>query len=90
MKYGVYSMRDKHVGFLEPRLDVNDDSAVRNFAITINNSPSESLIGFAPGDFDLYKFGEFDSVKGFYDLLPVPEFIICGSSLVGDGYAREM
>lgn len=87
MIYGVYSMRDKHIGFLEPRLDVNDDSAIRNFAAAINNAPRESIIAFAPGDFDLYKLGTFDSVKGSFDVC-IPEFIASGVGMVGDGYEK--
>lgn len=96
MKYGVYSMRDKQVGFTEPKLFMNDKVAVRNFAAAINNSPAGSDLGFAPGDFDLYKLGEFDTEKGIFtdsELLNpgIPEFIVSGSSVYGaKDYAKEI
>lgn len=90
MVYGVYSMRDKHVGFMEPRLDVNDQSAIRNFASALKNAPAESILGFAPVDFDLYKLGTFDTEKGMYNCFGVPEFLISGSSVVGGSYEKEI
>ena len=96
MKYGVYSMRDKHVGFTEPRLFMNDKVAVRNFAAAVNNSPVGSDLGFAPGDFDLYKLGEFDSESGLFsdkELINagIPEFIVSGSSVFGaKDYEKEI
>lgn len=89
MKYIVVSMRDKHTGFMAPQLDVNDQSAVRNFANTMQNAPAESIIGFAPADFDLYKLGTFDSEKGMFDT-GIPEFLANGASVIGGkDYARE-
>lgn len=90
MKYGVYSMRDKHVGFTEPRLFMNDKVAVRNFAAAVNNSPAGSDLGFAPGDFDLYKIGDFESDSGAFNT-GIPEFIISGSSVFGaKDYEKEI
>lgn len=90
MKYGIYSMRDKHVGFTEPRIFMNDKVAVRNFAAAVNNSPAGSDLGFAPGDFDLYKLGEFDMDTGMFNT-GVPEFIVSGSSVYGaKDYEKEI
>lgn len=89
MKIGVYAIRDKHTGFLEPRLSVNDNVAIRGFANAINNSPVGSDLGFAPGDFDFYKLGEFDTDTGMYDC-HIPEFIVSGSSMIGvKNYEKE-
>ena len=82
MKVGVFSIRDKHSGFLEPRLNMNDSLAIRAFAIAVNNAPVGADLGYAPGDFDLYKLGEFDTETGMFDS-KIPEFIVSGSSLVG-------
>lgn len=90
MKYVICSMRDKHVGFTEPRLFVNEKVAIRGFANSINNSPVGSDLGFAPGDFDLYKLGEFDSDTGMYDT-HIPEFIVSGISVFGvKDYEKEI
>lgn len=90
MKIGVFAIRDKHTGFLEPKLNINEQVAIRGFATAINNSPVGSEIGFAPGDFDLYKLGEFDSDTGMYDT-HIPEFVVSGSSVVGvKSYEKEV
>lgn len=62
MKYPVYSYRDAKVGFGQPIVDSNDLSAKRGFAYAINNSVG--VMGFQPGDFDLYHIGTFDSETG--------------------------
>lgn len=59
MIYGVYSMFDSKTGFLTPTVDINDDSAIRNFAHAVSNSDG-ILYSFAQ-DFQLYKIGTFDS-----------------------------
>lgn len=83
MKYGIYVVRDAKSEFMSPTYDLNDESAIRNFAYAINNSGS--IMGFAPSDFDLYKIGYFDAQKGLFDLSdhPVPEFIVSGASVFG-------
>lgn len=90
MKYGIYAIRDKHVGFMEPRLSINDKVAIRGFANTINNSPVGSDIGFAPGDFDFYKLGEFDTETALFDT-SIPVFLVSGSSVYGaKEYEKEI
>lgn len=89
MKYGVYAIRDKHVGFMEPRCNINDQVAIRGFANAINNSPVGSDLGFAPGDFDFYKLGVFDADTGMFEC-GIPEFLVSGSSVVGvKSYEKE-
>lgn len=79
MKYSVYAVRDKKIGFLQPMLDANDQSAMRNFAYGINNS--DQISNFAPKDFDLYKIGEFDSDTGKINPIEVLELICEGESV---------
>lgn len=62
MKYGVYSMFDAKTGFLTPTVDINDDSAIRNFAHSIANS--EGILYSFSQDFQLYRLGEFDTDTG--------------------------
>lgn len=83
MILGCYVVRDHKVEFLTPTFDVNDESAIRNFAYAINNG--NGLMGFAAADFDLFKIGTFDSKKGFLDKseFPVPLLICSGSSILG-------
>lgn len=80
MKYPIYSIKDNKVGFMMPQADQNDASAIRGFSFAINNS--DSIMGFSPNDYDLYKIGEFDSDKGKL-ITQVPDLIVSGSSLVG-------
>lgn len=57
----IYSIRDRHTGFMTPMADTNDNTAIRNFhyALQQNNTFHTS-----PGDFDLYCVGEFDPDTG--------------------------
>lgn len=82
MIYGVYGMRDKYTGFLQPTFDVNDQSAIRNFSMAM--SSSGGLMAFAPGDFDLYALGFFDTESGTFDCsaYPVPKLLISGVAAV--------
>lgn len=80
MNYSLYSIKDNKVGFLSLMQDVNDATAMRNFAFAINSSTG--MYSYAPGDFSLYRFGTFDTETGKFDILPVPELIVDGYSLV--------
>lgn len=65
MKYGVYAMRDVKVGFLTPSVDVNDESAIRNFTHAVVNS--DSILFSHAKDFALYRIGTYDSDVGTLD-----------------------
>lgn len=79
MTYSVYCIRDKYTGFMAPAIDMNDDSAKRNFAFAINNNPG--VMNFAPSDYDFYRIGTFDSKTG--ELRPVvPIDFICNGNEV--------
>lgn len=62
MTYGIFAIRDLRTGFMNPLVDLGDDSAMRNFAFAC--AASDSMIGFRPGDFDLYRLGSFDTESG--------------------------
>lgn len=59
MKYGLYCMFDAKTGFMSPAVEVNDESAIRNFAHTVANS--EGILYSFSQDFQLYRIGTFDS-----------------------------
>lgn len=65
MIYGVYSIRDVKTGFMSPAIEVNDDSAARNFYLAI--SKSEGIFFTFPSDFSLYHIANFDSDTGVID-----------------------
>lgn len=80
MKYNLYLYRD-HLknDFSLPMIEVNDQVMTRNFENLCKTDPSMS---FAPGDYDLFKVGTFDTESGLFET-KVPEFIVNGGSLVG-------
>lgn len=61
MNMNLYSVRDVNVGFNQPFVEVNDETAIRGFAYAVNNS---DIMGFKPQDFDLYCVGTFDTDCG--------------------------
>ena len=62
MKYGIYVIRDIKVGYMSLTLDMNDQSAMRNFEHAM--SKSDSLMNSHPHDFSLYCLGMYDSDTG--------------------------
>lgn len=81
MVYNVYAIRDvKSQRFMQPNLDMNDQTAMRGFSMAVNQ-PS-GVIGFAPKDFDLYKIGEYDDQTGRMEPLEVVELVVNGSALL--------
>lgn len=82
MKYQLYSIRDNLVAFDFPRVSVNEQAAIRDFAYGINNPDSPA--SFRPGDYDLYRIGYFDSDKGVIVPEDVPVLVVTGSSVFGD------
>lgn len=72
MKYNVYSIRDAKTGFLTPTIDINDDSAIRNFQHACTNV--DSLFFTHPADYSLIKIGEFDVETG--SIIQVPHEVL--------------
>lgn len=77
MVYFIYSMRDKHTGFVSPTFDLNDQTASRNFSMAL--SKSEGVLGFAPSDFDLYCIGTWDTDSGVITPVSLPRLVKTGS-----------
>lgn len=80
MIYNVYSVRDSKSDFHVPFVDVNDASASRSFAMTVNTPGN--LISFAPSDFALYCVGTFNSESGALVSDSLPRFVVSASSLL--------
>lgn len=80
MKYPIFSVKDNKVGFMNPQMDTNEQTAVRGFAFGINNA--DNVMNFVPSDFDLYKVGYFDTEKGTLESI-TPDLIVSGSSVYG-------
>lgn len=77
MIYGIYSMRDKHTGFVSPTFDLNDQTAARNFSMALTKS--DGILGFAPSDFDLYCLGSWDTDTGIITPAQLPSLVLSGS-----------
>ena len=78
MKYPLYSYRDNKVGFMPPQAEQNEASAVRGFSYAVNGN--SGMMNFAPGDFDLFCVGEFDSDKG--TVKAITPYLVCSGSSV--------
>lgn len=63
MIYSIYSIRDLKTGFLQPTLDINDASAIRNFEHAVLQN-EDSLFFSHPEDYSLFYLGSFDSETG--------------------------
>lgn len=81
MTYPVYSVRDLKGDFYSPRIDQNDESAIRWFSMTVNTP--ETLTNFAPADFQLFRIGTFDSEIGLISPLNLPVLLISGNEVFG-------
>lgn len=79
MIYGLYTMRDEKVGYLQVTQDVNDYTAIRNFIHAI--TAEGSLFNANKSDFKLYKLGEFDSGSGEVVLCTTIELLCDGGTL---------
>lgn len=76
MRLGVYTVRDTKVGFQTPYFDVTDDTAKRGFSFAVHQD--NSVIGFAPKDYDLYRSGYFDTDTGKIETEDFPVLIMSG------------
>lgn len=84
MKYGIYSIKDHKFQFGEPITSPDDATAKRYFAMLVNNATGTNMLNFAAADYDLFKVGTFDSENGQVDSCWPVEFIVNGSSVLGD------
>lgn len=62
MIYPICAIRDAKTQFYPPMIHENEVAAIRQFGMLINNSTGAE--NYAPGDFDMYVVGSFDSEKG--------------------------
>lgn len=84
MKFELYSYRDQLNGFGPIVLESNERTAIRGFAMAVNNG--NGMMGFSPKDYDLYRIGEFDIEKGIVEpTSPGPQLIVNGLSVFNDG-----
>lgn len=87
--YSVFDAKAQYFG--APFSDMEDGSAVRNFADAVNDGSNPNNMWHKhPEDFSLFFLGEFDNSSG--ELIPVtPKSLVTASALrvVGNGQAPE-
>ena len=86
MKSPLCVIRDQLVGYMNPFIATNEDVAMRDFKVVINDD--KSMMYHNPAHFDLYRIGEFDSNTGIID--PCEPTIICtGLSVWRDDHVQD-
>lgn len=78
MKVGLYSIQDANAGFMSPVVDLNDATAMRNFASQVSNN---DVMKKFSNEFTLYKIGEFDTESGLIDVCVPPVHVANASSV---------
>ena len=63
MKYGIYAIRDRKIGFGNPFYQHNDEVCLRT-AKTALQKPEDNAFNMNPEDKELYKLGTFDDQDG--------------------------
>lgn len=79
MILGVYSIRDRFTGFLQPTFEQNDQVALRNFQHAILQGGS--LLSSHSQDYDLCKIGQFNSETGLIVAHEPYEVLVNGMSI---------
>lgn len=76
----IYCIRDDKAGFLDPFVDLNDSTALRNFNFAMGK---DTVMGVNAKDFSLYCVGTFNTQSGVVEAPDRPILIVDGSSLKG-------
>lgn len=80
MRLEIYAIRDTMVGFMTPFYQANEQVALRNFKIRINN-PTSELKAIAE-NLELYKLGTFDDQSGEISPLKRSVFMAKGNDVL--------
>lgn len=79
MIFGLYVIRDEKTEFMQPMVDSNTATAIRNFSVAMRK---HDVMNSFPVEFSLYRIGEYNSETGTIKALEQPEFIIQGSDVL--------
>ena len=63
MKIKIYAIKDTKIGFMNPFLNHNDGTAIREFTNGANE-PTKNAINTNPEDKELWALGEYDDQTG--------------------------
>lgn len=86
MKLGVYCIRDRLSGFLQPTFEVNDQVAYRNFEHAVLQGGS--LLSSHSADYDLCHIGSFDQETGIFESR-TPSVLVNGHSIFLKSISKE-
>lgn len=78
MKKIITVMKDDKVGFMTPTVDINKETAIRNFKYCINQ---QEYYHANAADFSLFIIGEYDDQIGSIETR-VPEFVCNGTAVM--------
>lgn len=82
MIFNVYSIFDKVAReYLSPTLDVNHDTARRNFLSALLSA--QTIMNKFPSDYELYYIGDFDSETSDISSI-TPVLVARGGELIAD------
>lgn len=76
----IYCIRDDKAGFLDPFVDLNDATALRNFTFAMEK---DTVMGVNNKDFSLYCVGTFNTGTGIIEAPDRPILLVDGSSVRG-------
>lgn len=76
----IFAVRDQYTGYGQPFSCQSDAVAMRDFRIAVNAS-KDSLMHSSPGDFDLFRLGEFDPETGIIIPENAPVLVVSGFSV---------
>jgi len=67
VKHKVYAVYDSAAGaYASPFLGLRDEQVLRGFRDAVNNASQSSDLVNHPGDFALFRLGEFDDSTGIF------------------------
>lgn len=78
-KYKLYSIKDTKIGFMNPFLNHNDGTAIREFTNGANEINKNS-INTNPEDKQLWYLGEYDDQTGI--IQSEPKFLINANDVI--------
>ena len=82
MKLGVYSVYDdKAVCYARPFFATNNAVACRSFASAVSAQAPDNALATNPGDYKLFRLGEFDDSCGGF-ITDTPLLLITGDEVI--------
>lgn len=79
MTFNLYAVRDVKSTYMSPVVGSNDAQAMRSFRAGMKSVPEYEV---SPGDFELYRIGEFNNESGLISPTIPPVFICSGAEEV--------